>query len=131
MGLGALGNRATLAELACLAGAWKEWVKENNGRARGRHARGVSFSRARFFFNLAPRAFPLKNGWGHFLREKPWGRGWFFLVPTTSKRLLRGLAEPTLLNELIGLHDGQTKTSRLPIYLPGAPLFSRRTRFLP
>ena len=28
--------------------------------------------------NLVPRAFPLKNGWGtaHFLREKPWGRGW-------------------------------------------------------
>ena len=29
-------------------------------------------------FNLVPRAFPLKNGCGptHFLREKPWGRGW-------------------------------------------------------
>ena len=40
--------------------------------------------------NLVPRAFPSKNGWGrdagmpgcrdagptHFLREKPWGRGW-------------------------------------------------------
>ena len=27
---------------------------------------------------LVPNAFPLKNGWGptHFLREKPWGRGW-------------------------------------------------------
>ena len=29
-------------------------------------------------FNLVPRAFPLKIGCGptHFLREKPWGRGW-------------------------------------------------------
>ena len=28
--------------------------------------------------NLVPRAFPLKNGWcpTHFLKEKPWGRGW-------------------------------------------------------
>ena len=32
--------------------------------------------------NLVPRAFPLKNGWGHFLREKPWGRGW---ILTTLK----------------------------------------------
>ena len=55
----------------------------------------------------------------------------FFLVPTESKRLLRRLAEPTLPNELIGLHGGQTNGSRLPIYLPRAPLFSRRTRFLP
>ena len=28
--------------------------------------------------NLVPRAFPLKNGWAHFLREKPWGRGWLY-----------------------------------------------------
>ena len=36
-------------------------------------------------YNLVPSAFPSKNGWGgkmafsrptHFLREKPWGRGW-------------------------------------------------------
>ena len=26
--------------------------------------------------NLVPRAFPSKNGPTHFLREKPWGRGW-------------------------------------------------------
>ena len=28
--------------------------------------------------NIFTRAFPLKNGWSptHFLREKPWGRGW-------------------------------------------------------
>ena len=28
--------------------------------------------------NLIPRVFPSKIGWGptHFLREKPWGRGW-------------------------------------------------------
>ena len=26
--------------------------------------------------NLVPRAFPLKNGPSHFLREKPWGRVW-------------------------------------------------------
>ena len=26
-----------------------------------------------FFNQPRPRAFPLKNGWGHFLREKPWG----------------------------------------------------------
>ena len=32
-------------------------------------------------FNLVPRAFPSKNGGGptHFLREKPWGRGWLIL----------------------------------------------------
>ena len=24
-----------------------------------------------------PQGFSVKkNGWGHFLREKPWGRGW-------------------------------------------------------
>ena len=36
-------------------------------------------------YNVVPSAFPSKNGWGgkrafsrptHFLREKPWGRGW-------------------------------------------------------
>ena len=40
------------------------------------------------FFNLVPRAFPLKkNGWGatHFLREKPWGRG----CPFFGSRLRR------------------------------------------
>ena len=38
--------------VACVAGAWMEVAGEReNGRARGRHARGeyVSFSRARFF----------------------------------------------------------------------------------
>ena len=30
------------------------------------------------FINLVPRAFPSKNG-THFLREKPWGRGWNFI----------------------------------------------------
>ena len=36
--------------------------------------------------NRVPRAFPLKNGWGHFLREKPWGRGW---VPSYFEALYR------------------------------------------
>ena len=32
---------------------------------------------SRLSSNLVPRAFPLKNGRPtHFLREKPWGRGW-------------------------------------------------------
>ena len=37
--------------------------------------------KARLANNLVPRALPLKNGWGptHFLREKPWGRGWLTL----------------------------------------------------
>ena len=37
---------------------------------------GFSANRPSNNCNLVPRAFPLKNGWGHFLREKPWGRGW-------------------------------------------------------
>ena len=40
-----------------------------------------SISREDFGFNLVPRAFPSKNGWGatHFLRGKPWGRVCFGL----------------------------------------------------
>ena len=43
--------------------------------------------------NLVPRAFPLKDGWGatHFLREKPWGRGWdpLFLACSLCSRARR------------------------------------------
>ena len=32
----------------------------------------MGVEKLKYFFNLVPRAFPLKNGWGtHFLREKP------------------------------------------------------------
>ena len=34
------------------------------------------FNRWQAGTNLVPRAFPSKNGWAHFLRKKPWGRGW-------------------------------------------------------
>ena len=42
------------------------------------------------FHNLVPRAFPSKNGWGptHFLREKPWGRGWTFGNFSVTSELL-------------------------------------------
>ena len=45
----------------------------------------VTFILRTLLYNLVPSAFPSKNGWGgkmafsrptHFLREKPWGRGW-------------------------------------------------------
>ena len=35
--------------------------------------------------NLVPTAFPSQNGGGHFLREKPWGRGW--VIELTEKFL--------------------------------------------
>ena len=39
---------------------------------------GCSGRTTKLQINLVPRAFPSKNRWGptHFLREKPWGRGW-------------------------------------------------------
>ena len=39
---------------------------------------GCSGRTKKLQINLVPRAFPSKNRWGptHFLREKPWGRGW-------------------------------------------------------
>ena len=39
-----------------------------------------------------PQSFPLKNGWGgksptHFLREKPWGRGWYAHTPVRTAEI--------------------------------------------
>ena len=45
----------------------------------------VTFILRTLLYDLVPSAFPSKNGWGgkrafsrptHYLREKPWGRGW-------------------------------------------------------
>ena len=61
-------------------------IIEKIDSARGTIGRGERREKASFlssplplFPNLVPRAFPSKTGWAtHFLREKPWGRGWLF-----------------------------------------------------
>ena len=65
--------------------------------------------------NLVPRAFPLKIGWGgwwlkigwcptHFLREKPWGRGWSQIIESvqlnkTAYTDFKSLSDPSTSNQ--------------------------------
>ena len=37
--------------IACVAGPWKQWAQEKDGRARSRHPSRVSLARARFLFH--------------------------------------------------------------------------------
>ena len=55
--------------------------------------KSLSFdSRKESSFQLCYSPFPLKNVWvGHFLGEKPWGRGWILLEKKFDRRLFLGL----------------------------------------
>ena len=66
------GKGLIRADIACVAGAWKQWAKERTGAREG-DTRGVSPSRAPVFFlcPLLPSAFHAGQS-GHEPRESIW-----------------------------------------------------------
>ena len=84
------------------------------------------------FSNLVPRAFHLKNGrGGHFLREKPWGRGWKFSYLKKSRNRkfqTQNILRPSLSLEIRNTPPPSPGLCRSAVFL--SPNFNSERYFL-